>query len=541
MSKKTLTFPDLGGVDEAEVIEVLINVGDKVEQEQPILVLESDKASMEVPAEVSGVFESITVKVGDKIKQGDEIGVIEQSASSSDDSDKKDASAGTQSQEAAALEESEPAQSAQAESANAKEIALSVPDLGGVSEAEVIEVLISQGDKIEKEQPILVLESDKASMELPAEQSGTVVEFSIKVGDKLKEGDALLTLSTSDSASNTASVASKPSSAEPVSPPAATSKPQTKSVSTEQSLSDIEHRKNKVHAGPSVRKLAREFGVSLTDVKPSGPKGRIVKEDIQEFVKQRVKGVANASGSGIPAPPVIDFSQFGSVKEVPLNNIKKATAKAMTMASLNVPQVTQFDLADITELEAFRKQQNQAYAKKNIKFTLVPFVMKALAKCLQDYPSFNASLSEDGEHLIMKEYVNIGVAVDTPKGLLVPVIKGIDSVSIIEINQQVNDKAELARQGKLPLSDMQGGCISLSSLGGIGGTAFTPIVNPPEVAILGLSRSSMQPVWNGSEFKPRLMLPLSLSYDHRVIDGAQAARFTRALAGYLEDMRTLIM
>lgn len=538
MSKKTLTFPDLGGVDEAEVIEVLINVGDKVEQEQPILVLESDKASMEVPAEVSGVFESITVKVGDKIKQGDEIGVIEQGASSSDDADKTDASADTQPQKAATPEESAPAQSTQAEN-----IVLNVPDLGGVSEAEVIEVLISQGDKVEKEQPILVLESDKASMELPAEQSGTVVEFSIKVGDKLKQGDALLTLSPTGSAaaSNSASVASKPSSPAPVNSPAATSKPQTKSVSTEQSLSDIEHRKNKVHAGPSVRKLAREFGVSLTEVEPSGPKGRIVKEDIQEFVKQRVKGVANASGSGIPAPPVIDFSQFGSVKEVPLNNIKKATAKAMTMASLNVPQVTQFDLADITELEAFRKQQNQAYAKKNIKFTLVPFVMKALAKCLQDYPSFNASLSEDGEHLIMKEYVNIGVAVDTPKGLLVPVMKGIDSASIIEINQQVNDKAELARQGKLPLSDMQGGCISLSSLGGIGGTAFTPIVNPPEVAILGLSRSSMQPVWNGSEFKPRLMLPLSLSYDHRVIDGAEAARFTRALAGYLEDMRTLIM
>lgn len=521
MSTKTLTFPDLGGVEEAEVIEILISVGETIEQEQAILVLESDKASMEVPAEISGVVESLSIKVGDKIKQGDEIGVITLAAVSS----KTDNKAPSQPQ----------TQTAPKPESSDQTIELKVPDIGG--KAEVIEILVAKGDNIEQEQPILVLESDKASMELPAEKSGTIVDFSIKVGDILNEGDYLLTLFASASEASSAPVASS----EPASSKPEKTNQLARPVNTEHSLSDIEHRKNRVHAGPSVRKLAREFGVNLTEVEPTGPKARILKEDIQKFVKTRVKGSPSSSGSGIPAPPVIDFSQFGVVKEVPLNNIKKATAKAMTVASLNVPQVTQFDLADITELEAFRKQQNQTYAKQSIKFTLVPFVMKALAKCLQDYPSFNASLSEDGEHLIMKEYVNIGVAVDTPKGLLVPVMKAIDSASIIEINQQVNDKAELARQGKLPLKDMQGGCISLSSLGGIGGTAFTPIVNPPEVAILGLSRSSMQPVWNGSEFKPRLMLPLSLSYDHRVIDGAEAARFTRSLANYLEDMRTLIM
>ncbi|MEE3189338.1 MAG: 2-oxo acid dehydrogenase subunit E2, partial [Pseudomonadota bacterium] len=293
-----------------------------------------------------------------------------------------------------------------------------------------------------------------------------------------------------------------------------------------------------VHAGPAVRKVAREFGVDLALVAGSGPKGRVLKEDVQAFVKERVNGPATAGGTGIPAVPEIDFSQFGPVTTEALNNIKRATARSMTTAWLNVPQVTQFDHADITGLEAFRKEQN---ANGDVRYSIVPFVLKAIAKLLKEFPTFNASLAPDGESLIMKGYVHIGVAVDTPKGLLVPVIRDVDQKSVTEITLELGNKASLAREGKLSLKDMQGGCFSLSSLGGIGGTAFTPIVNPPEVAILGLSRSEMKPVWNGSEFVPRLMLPLSLSYDHRVIDGAEAPRVSQKHVSYLEDMRQLLM
>lgn len=534
MAKKILTVPDLGGVSEAEVIEILVALGDDIEQEQILLLLESDKASMELPAEVGGKLSALKVSVGDKIKQGDVIAELE-----TDDNSEPQNAVQPESVPAQATKQTAPAEPT-AHSTDSQDIQLYVPDLGGVSAAEVIEVLVAIGDEIAVEQTLLVLESDKASMELPAEQAGQILEFSIKVGDKLKQGDKLLRLR-----SKQASPAFAPESAPPHTLPSPSAKAQAQpplpAVNTERSLDDLQHAQSQVHAGPAVRKLARELGVNLSEVSGSGPKGRRLKEDVQEYVKARVKGSPSAPGSGIPSVPSVDFSQFGEVKTVELNNIKKATAKAMTTAWLNVPQVTQFDQADITELEALRQQQNQKFAKAGIKFTLVPFVMKALAKCLQDYPNFNASLSDDGQTLIMKQYVNIGVAVDTPKGLLVPVMQGIDKASIREINQQVNEKAELARQGKLPLKDMQGGCISLSSLGGIGGTAFTPIVNPPEVAILGLSRSSMQPVWSASEFRPRLMLPLSLSYDHRVIDGAEAARFVRTLVGYLEDMRTLLI
>ncbi len=537
MSKKILTVPDLGGVDEAEVIEILVNSGDNIKQEEILLLLESDKASMELPVEASGKLSSLKVKVGDKIKQGDVIGELDL-----DDKTNEAQQTTETAQTTTAIEQPQNTNNTEATSEcanNTQEIELKVPDLGGVSEAEVIEVLVAKGDEIAAEQTLLVLESDKTSMELPAEKAGEVFDFNIKVGDKLKQGDSLLRLLTE--------VASTPNHKTAEVTPNVDSKPQTAikkesaTLTTEQHLDELQHAQTQVHAGPAVRKLAREFGVNLSEVTGTGPKGRRLKEDIQNYVKARVKGSPNAPGSGIPAVPSVDFSQFGQVVSVELNNIKKATAKAMTTAWLNVPQVTQFEQADITELEAFRKQQNKQYAKAGIKFTLVPFVIKALAKCLQDYPNFNASLSDDGQALILKQYINIGVAVDTPKGLLVPVMQNVDNASISEINQQINTKAELARQGKLPLKDMQGGCISLSSLGGIGGTAFTPIVNPPEVAILGLSRASMQPVWNGQEFTPRLLLPLSLSYDHRVIDGAEAARFARTLAGYLEDMRTLLI
>ncbi|MEC8907508.1 MAG: 2-oxo acid dehydrogenase subunit E2, partial [Pseudomonadota bacterium] len=384
----------------------------------------------------------------------------------------------------------------------------------------------------------ITLETDNASMEIPAGVAGTVEEILIKMGDTVSEGDPMVVIKTAATAMQESKPAPASSSEskdkKPESAPASLSSQSASAKSNAAAASPSKQ----VHAGPAVRKVAREFGVDLALVAGSGPKGRVLKEDVQAFVKERVNGPATAGGTGIPAVPEIDFSQFGPVTTEALNNIKRATARSMTTAWLNVPQVTQFDHADITGLEAFRKEQN---ANGDVRYSIVPFVLKAIAKLLKEFPTFNASLAPDGESLIMKGYVHIGVAVDTPKGLLVPVIRDVDQKSVTEITQELGNKASLAREGKLSLKDMQGGCFSLSSLGGIGGTAFTPIVNPPEVAILGLSRSEMKPVWNGSEFVPRLMLPLSLSYDQRVIDGAEAARFSQKLVSYLEDMRQLLM
>jgi pyruvate dehydrogenase E2 component (dihydrolipoamide acetyltransferase) len=443
--------------------------------------------------------------------------------------------------------------------------AIPVPDLGGSEGVEVIEVAVSSGDQIDAEQTVLVLESDKATMEIPAGVAGTVVSVAVQVGDKVSQGDAMLSLlvSAGDTAgqrpvsaspaepgidSNAASstftrTSTSTSTQAPVATPAATPIPAPTAVSSAADADRDAKPGPQVHAGPAVRKLARELGVDLTQVTPSGRKQRITKEDVQQFVKQRLSTPAPVAGSGagIPAVPTVDFSKFGPVHQEPLNNIKRATAKAMTTAWLNVPQVTQFDQADITELERYRKSQNEAYQSQGLRFSIVPFVLKALAKVIREFPQFGASLSADGESLVFKDYVHIGVAVDTPKGLLVPVIRDVDRLSVTEITQQLNEKAQYARDGKLTLQDMQGGCFSLSSLGGIGGTAFTPIVNPPEVAILGLSKAQLQPVWNGETFVPKLMLPLSLSYDHRVIDGAEAARFSQRLVTCLQDLRNVLM
>lgn len=434
---------------------------------------------------------------------------------------------------------------------------LIIPDMGNSDPAEVIEILISVGEDIEQEQSTLVLESAKATIEVPATSAGKVEKLLVKVGDKLGSGEpyaevtAAATKEPEEKPAEKATVAEapeeseKPQEAEPVKDPApAVAKQPTETkttVVTTPAAASESAPSGKVYAGPAVRKLARELGVSLEQVTGTGSRGRIQKEDVHDHVKQRLSHSGSSFGGALPQQPEMDFSQFGSVTKQPLNNIKRATAKAMSLANLLVPQVTQFDQADITELEAFRKQQNESFKEQGIKFTLVPFVMKALARCLKDFPSFNSSLSADAEQLILKEYVNIGVAVDTPKGLLVPVVKDIDQKSITQITQELQEVAERARESKLSLAEMQGGCMSVSSLGGIGGTAFTPIVNPPEVAILGLSKASIQPVWNGQEFLPRLILPLSLSYDHRVVDGAEAARFTQKLQSYLQDLRQLLM
>lgn len=419
---------------------------------------------------------------------------------------------------------------------------LIVPDMGGNSQGEVIEILIREGENVEQEQSTLVLESEKATIEVPANAAGTVKKLLVSIGDKFSGGEAYAELDVVV----VDSVAQKPvtkaiveSAVEPVvaakQPNQVPAKIGTAPIPTNSNSSDTT-----AYAGPAVRKLARELGVELQQVTGTGLRGRIQKEDVQQYVKQHLNVGSIASGA-LPTPPEIDFSQFGPIHTEALNSIKRATAKAMTVANLNVPQVTQFDEADITELEAFRVQQNQRFAADGLKFSLVPFVLKALARCLRDYPEFNSSLHRNAEQLILKDYVHIGVAVDTPKGLLVPVLRNIDNKTTTQIHQELQNLAEQARSGKLSLADMQGGGFSLSSLGGIGGAAFTPIVNPPEVAILGLSKARMQPYWNGSQFVPRLMLPLSLSYDHRVIDGAQAARFSQRLVAYLQDIRQLLM
>ncbi len=436
---------------------------------------------------------------------------------------------------------------------------LIIPDMGNAEPAEIIEILIAAGDSVEQEQSTIVLESAKATIEVPATASGKIEKLLVKVGDKIGSGEAYAEISATEESTEsantkpqegaeegseeakTAKVTAEPEKAEivkePISKPAAATEP---TAAPDNPLAPLKS-SGQVHAGPAVRKLARELGVSLEQVSATGLRGRVQKEDVQNYVKNSLQADSRPLAGSMPQQPEIDFSQFGNIRKESLNNIKRATAKAMSLANLLVPQVTHFEQVDITELENFRKQQNELHKEQGIKFTLVPFVMKAIARCLQDFPNFNSSLSSDGEQLILKEYVNIGVAVDTPKGLLVPVIKNIDQKSITQITQELQETAERTRQNKLSLAEMQGSCMSISSLGGIGGTAFTPIVNPPEVAILGLSKASIQPVWNGQEFVPKLMLPLSLSYDHRVIDGAEAARFSQSLQTYLQDIRQLLM
>ena len=541
----TLKIPDLGGPSQVEIIEILVSAGDSVEAEQALIVLETDKATMEIPAETAGVIKSLSVKVGDKVSSGDVFGELDSDASGTEENaaeEKNAENAPAAEQKTMEAPVKSAVESAPPQSAEPAAVDIVIPDLGGSEQVEVIEVQVSAGDEIDAEQTVLVLESDKASMEIPAGQAGTIVSLAVAVGAKVSAGDLMLTLQPKAALSTKTETAKTPpkktETAE--SEVAAASEPQRAAPDTVTSSSLPQ---GEVHAGPAVRKLAREFGVELALVKGNGPKHRITKDDIQHYVKQRLSAASSAvqTGAGIPTVPVVDFAKFGPVSESPLNNIKRATARAMTTAWLNVPQVTQFDQADITDLENCRKQQNDRYARQGIKFSIVPFVLKAIAKTLEDFPVFNASLSADGEKLILKQYVHIGVAVDTPKGLLVPVIRDVNQKSVTQITQELTDKAELARLGKLPLTDMQGGCFSLSSLGGIGGTAFTPIVNPPEVAILGLSKASMQPVWDGSAFVPRLMLPLSLSYDHRVVDGAEAARFGQRLVMYLQDLRDVLM
>ena len=570
MTIESLRVPDLGGAEQVEVIEILVAAGDQVAAEDSIIVLETDKATMEIPSPFEGTISSISIKVGDKLNEGDQYGEVEVSVGQDTDkeaSQKTEVTATDTATTDTAITDADNTSSdnqsgdqqanLEADSTVAAKTRIEtipVPDLGGSDQVEVIELLVNVGEEVDAEQSVLTLETDKASMEIPAGKTGRIEKILLTLGDKVSVGDAMIEMMVTEPSSSSANSAAEKSSDEPVKAnsltadiisttsstthSSTTNRPVERSEVTTSQGTELKPSEN-VHAGPAVRKLARQFGVDLSLVKGTGTRGRVTKGDVREHVKSALQNPAIA-GTGIPKVATIDFSKFGEIESLPLNKIKLATAKNMTAAWLNVPQVTQFDQADITELESFRKQINST---PNIeqKLSAVPFVMKVLAVAMKEFPQFNASLSSDGQSLIYKKYLNIGVAVDTPNGLLVPVIRDVDKKSVTEIAKDLTDKAQKARDGKLGLADMQGGCLSVSSLGGIGGTAFTPIVNAPEVAILGLSRAEMKPVWNGSDFVPKLILPLSLSYDHRVIDGAEAARFSQRLVQLLADIRQLIL
>ncbi|KGD65445.1 pyruvate dehydrogenase, E2 component [Alcanivorax nanhaiticus] len=542
MSEK-IQVPDVGSSDPVDVIEISVKVGDTIAAEDTIVVLESDKATVEVPAPKAGKVTAINVKVGDRVKEGDDLLEVEAESAGADSAPAvaEKAEATPEPPSSAQPEATAPASSAGSEGSRTETV--KVPDLGDIEGAEIIEVSVAPGDVLEAEQVIAVLESDKASLEIPAPQAGTVESVSIKVGDKVSTGDALLTLKVSGGDAAPAPAAQNtPAPAKAESPaPQAASQPEPKSTPAPAAASSPG---KAVHAGPAVRKLAREMGVDLGQVTGTGPKDRILKEDVHAWVKQRLESqpASAAGGGGLSLDlPDIDFSQFGDIEREELNKLRKVSAQNLHRSWLTIPHVTQHDNADITDLEAFRKQQNKALEREGVKLTMLAFLVAACAKALKEFPRFNSSLESSGEALIHKHYINIGIAVDTPNGLVVPVIKDADKKTLKEIAREMGELAEKARNRKLTPADMKGGTFSISSLGGIGGTAFTPIVNWPEVAILGVSRSDMQPVWDGSQFVPRLTLPLSLSYDHRVIDGADAARFTTYLSQLLSDMRRVLL
>ncbi|MGI2882962.1 pyruvate dehydrogenase complex dihydrolipoyllysine-residue acetyltransferase [Vibrio furnissii] len=528
---KEVNVPDIGG-DEVEVTEIMVAVGDTVSEEQSLITVEGDKASMEVPAPFAGTVKEIKIASGDKVTTGSLIMVFEVAGSG-------------------APAVAAPAQAAApaAAPAVAADKEVNVPDIGG-DEVEVTEIMVAVGDMVSEEQSLITVEGDKASMEVPAPFAGKVKAIKVAAGDKVSTGSLIMVFEVAGAAPAAVSApaqAAAPAAAAPKAEAPAAAAPAA-------ATGDFQENNEYAHASPVVRRLAREFGVNLSKVKGSGRKSRILKEDVQNYVKEALKrlesGAASAaSGKGDGAAlgllpwPKVDFSKFGDTEIQPLSRIKKISGANLHRNWVMIPHVTQWDNADITELEAFRKEQNAIEAKKDtgMKITPLVFIMKAAAKALEAFPAFNSSLSEDGESLILKKYVNIGIAVDTPNGLVVPVFKDVNKKGIYELSEELAVVSKKARAGKLTASDMQGGCFTISSLGGIGGTAFTPIVNAPEVGILGVSKSEMKPVWNGKEFAPRLQLPLSLSYDHRVIDGAEGARFITYLNGCLSDIRRLVL
>jgi pyruvate dehydrogenase E2 component (dihydrolipoamide acetyltransferase) len=526
---KEVNVPDIGG-DEVEVTEILVKVGDKVAAEQSLITVEGDKASMEVPAPFAGVVKEIKIATGDKVNTGSLIMVFE--------------AEGAAPAAAAPAAKQEAAPAAAPAASGAKDV--NVPDIGG-DEVEVTEILVKVGDKVAAEQSLIVVEGDKASMEVPAPFAGTVKELKVATGDKVSTGKLIMVFEVEGAAP-----AAAPAAKQEAAPAAEAAKPAAAPAAAKaDAKGEFAENDAYVHATPVIRRLAREFGVNLAKVKGTGRKGRILKEDVQTYVKDAVKRAeaapaAAASGGSLPGLlpwPKVDFSKFGEIEEVELGRIQKISGANLSRNWVVIPHVTHFDKTDITDLEAFRKQQNAEAEKRklDVKFTPVVFIMKAVAAALEQMPRFNSSLSEDAQKLTLKKYINIGVAVDTPNGLVVPVFKDVNKKGITELSRELMAISKKARDGKLTAGDMQGGCFTISSLGGLGTTHFAPIVNAPEVAILGVSKSAMEPVWNGKEFEPRLMMPISLSFDHRVIDGADGARFITIINNTLSDIRRLVM
>ncbi|TMG97547.1 MAG: dihydrolipoyllysine-residue acetyltransferase [Betaproteobacteria bacterium] len=568
MSTLEVKVPDIGDFKDVPVIEVFVKPGDRVKPDDSLVTLESDKATMDVPSPSAGVVKDLKLKVGDKVSEGGVILTLEtdgaaaapqqasakpssQSPSSSPSPAQSPAPGGAPPQPTGATPSPQPA--ATSGRASAQEV--KVPDIGDFKDVPVIEVFVKPGDTVKADDPLVTLESDKATMDVPSPTAGVIKDLKLKVGDKVSEGTVILTLEARETAAAkapqeaAAPAATKEEPSTPPTPPkeAPSSRPAPGTAGASGAPID-EQAFKAAHASPSVRVFARELGVDLSKVKGSGPKGRILNEDVQQFVKQALSGgAAPAAGAGIAGGgalnllpwPQVDFSKYGAVEAKPLSRIKKISGANLARNWVMIPHVTQFDDADITDLEAFRVRLNKENEKAGIKVTMLAFLIKVSVAALRKFPDVNASI--DGDNLVYKRYFNIGFAADTPNGLVVPVIKNADQKGIMQIAQEMGELSAKARDGKLGPADMQGGCFSISSLGGIGGTAFTPIINAPEVAILGVSRSATKPVWDGKEFAPRLTLPISLSYDHRVIDGAAAARFTTYLCQLLADMRRVVL
>lgn len=565
-----ILVPDVGG-EEVEIIEICFAVGDTLEADEGIVTVETDKASMDIPAPFAGELTSLSVKVGDKIKEGDVIGEIKTAGAVKTESAEEmpEASEAETAPAAEAETKAEPTDSetTKTSASGASElIDVAVPDIGEDGEVDVIDVLVSVGDVIEQEDGLITLETDKATMDVPSTHAGTVKEVYISTGDKVKQGTLVIKLETAGGtstektpvASEKPAPAAAPEEVATATPEKAPATPETAAITKPAPVSDAPAPTSagKAHASPSVRRVAREFGVDLSQVAGSGPKKRVLKEDVQTYVKSelakpRSASTSAAGGNTVDANNVlhiasvksVDHAKFGEIEVLPLTRIQKISGPFLHRNWATIPHITQFDEADITDVETFRKEQNAYHAKSKsgLKITPLVFVMKAVAKALEKYPAFNSSLSDDGESLILKKFINLGIAVETPNGLVVPVIKDVNKKGIEQLSQELIEISGKAREGKLKATDMQGGTFTISSLGGIGGTAFTPIVNAPEVAILGVSKSEMKPKWNGSDFEPRLMVPLSLSYDHRVIDGAVGARFSTEVAANLTDLRRIIL
>ncbi|MCT4499338.1 dihydrolipoyllysine-residue acetyltransferase [Pseudomonas sivasensis] len=546
-----IRVPDIGS-GEGEVIELFVKVGDKVEADQSILTLESDKASMEIPAPKAGVVKSLKVKLGDRLKEGDELLELEIEGAADAAPAAAPAAAAAPAPAAekpAAAAEAPAAPAAAPAAASVQDI--HVPDIGSSGKAKIIELLVKVGDTVEADQSLITLESDKASMEIPSPAAGVVESIAVKLEDEVGTGDFILKLKVQGAAPAAAPAPAAPAAAKAEAAPAAAPAPAPAAkaeAAPAPAAAAPAPSGAKVHAGPAVRQLAREFGVELNAVSATGPHGRVLKEDVQVYVKAMMQKAKEApaagaatGGSGIPPIPVVDFSRFGETEEVPMTRLMQIGASSLHRSWLNIPHVTQFDQADITDLEAFRVAQKAVAEKAGVKLTVLPLLLKACAHLLKELPDFNSSLAPSGKAIIRKKYVNVGFAVDTPDGLLVPVIKNVDQKSLLQLAAEAAALAAKARDKKLTADDMQGACFTISSLGHIGGTGFTPIVNAPEVAILGVSKATIQPVWDGKAFQPKLMLPLSLSYDHRVINGAAAARFTQRLSQLLNDIRTILL